>query len=70
MIHDLLPRPRTDAHMHMWGKLFPKRGQLEWLCSAVDKDVCDFLASEDERDVLDLVLYPYAGMDWSGCMNI
>ena len=55
--------------MHMWGKLFPKRGQLEWPCSVVNKDFCDLLALEDDHDVLDLVLNPYVGMDWRGCAN-
>ena len=59
LIRSLPPRPRTDARMHMWGQLFPKRGP----CSAVDKDICDLLALEDDRDVFDLVLYSYMGMD-------
>ena len=70
LIHNLPPWPRIDARMHVWGELFPKRGQSEWSCSLVDKDVCDLLASEDDCDVLDLVLYPYMGMDWRGCANI
>ena len=70
LIHDLPPRPRTDARMHMWGKLLPKRGQSEWSCSAVGKEVCDLLALDDDPDVLDLVLYPYIGMDWIGCAKI
>ena len=70
LIHRLPPRPTSDACMHMWHKVFPKRGQLEWLCSVVDKDNCDFLASKDDHDVLDLVLYPYVGMDQRGYMNI
>ena len=56
--------------MYMWGKLFPKRGQLGWSCSVVGKDVCDLLVSKDDYDVLDLVLYPYMGMDCRGCANI
>ena len=56
--------------MHMWGELFPKRGQLRWSCSAVSKDVYDLLALEDDCDVLILVLYPYVGMNWRGCENI
>ena len=70
LIYGLPPRPRTAARMHMWGKLFLKRGQSKWPCSAVGKEVYDFLASEDEHDVLDLISYPYAGMDWRGCENI
>ena len=47
----------------MWGGVFPKRVQSKWSSSAVDKDVCDLLALEDDRDALDLVLYTYARMD-------
>ena len=38
--------------------------------STVGKDVCNLLASEDEHDFVDLVLYPYVGMNWRGCVNI
>ena len=55
------------AHM---GAIASQDGQLEWLCSAVGKYVCDLLASKDNHDVLYLVLYPYAGMDQRGCVNI
>ena len=70
LIIGLPSRPRTNAHMNTLGKLFPERDQLEWSCSVVKKDICDFLASEDDHDILDLVLYPYVGMDWKGCANI
>ena len=43
---------------------------MEWLCSAVNKDICNFLVAEDDHDVLDLILYLYAGMDLRGCVNI
>ena len=56
LILNLPLRNRTDAFMHMWGKLFPKRGQSEWLCSAFDKDVCELLTLEDDHDVLDILL--------------
>ena len=56
--------------MHMWGEFFPNRVQSECSCSVVNKDICDFLVVEDDLDVLDIVLYPYTGMDWSGCTNI
>jgi hypothetical protein len=42
---------------------------LELLCTPVGRDVCDFLAREDNL-VLDIVQYPYVGMDWRGCPNI
>ena len=70
MIRRLPPRLRTDAHMHMWGKLFPKREELEWSFSVVQKFVCDLFSLEDKRNVFNLVLYPYAGMHWRGSMNI
>jgi hypothetical protein len=58
-----------DAHMHMWGKLMPKRGQYEFPITLVGKEVFDLLSSEDNH-VLDIVEYPYAGMDWRACPNI
>ena len=57
LVHDLPLRPMINARMHKWGQLFPKGGQLEWMCSVVDKDICDLLAIEDDHDVLGLVLY-------------
>jgi hypothetical protein len=58
----LHPRPRTDACMCMWGQLLPKRGQLEWPFPLVGREICDFLAREDDH-ILDPVLYSYARMD-------
>jgi hypothetical protein len=49
--------------------LFPKKGQLEFPITPVGRDVCDLLARED-NPVLDIVQYPYMGMDWRGCPNI
>ena len=69
-LYDFPPRPRTNACMQMWGQLFPKRSHSNWSCTTVGKDVCDLLDLEDDCDVLDLVLYPYIGMDWRGCVNI
>jgi hypothetical protein len=62
-------RPMLDVCMCMWGKLIPKKGQLEFPISLVGRDVCDLLASEDNH-VLDIVQYLYVGMDWRGCPNI
>jgi hypothetical protein len=59
-----------DARMDMCVELLPKKGQLEWSCSAVGKYVCNLLALEDDQDFLDLVLYPYIGMDWRGCAKL
>ena len=70
LVHGLPLRPKIDAHMNMWGKLFPKRGQLEWSCSVLDKGICDLLVVENDHDVPNLVPYPYVGMDWKGCVNI
>ena len=64
------PRPRTDAPMRMWGQLFPKTGQLDWPCSLVNREVYDLLVEVDHPIVLELVLYPYVGMDWRACANI
>ena len=50
--------------------MFPKRRQSNWSCYMVGKDIYDFLAIEDDCDVLDLVLYMYVGTDWRGCLNI
>jgi hypothetical protein len=58
-----------DVHMHMWGQLFPKRGQLEFPYTSISRDVCDFLAREDNL-VLDIVQYPYAMDGLRGCPNI
>jgi hypothetical protein len=62
-------RPILDVHMHKWGQLIPKKGQLKFPISSVSKDVCDLLASEDNL-VLDTVQYPYMGLDWRRCPNI
>jgi hypothetical protein len=58
-----------DLHMHIWGGFFPKRGPPNWSCTTVSREVCDFLARE-ENHVLNLVQYPYMGMDWRGSFNI
>jgi hypothetical protein len=62
-------RPMFDVCMHMWGKLIPKRGQSEFLITLVGREVFDLLSSEDDN-VLDIVEYPYVGIDWRGCPNI
>ena len=63
-------RPRIDAHVCMWEKLFPKMGQLEWPCSLVGREVYDFLAIVDHPVVLEILLYLYVGMDCRACANI
>ena len=55
-----------DVCMGMWGKLFSKRGPPKWPCILVNREICDFLAKEDNI-ILDLV---YVGMDWRGFPNI
>jgi hypothetical protein len=56
------PRTMFDVHMCMWGKLFPKSGPLEWPCTLVHREVCDFLARK-ENPILDVVQYADVGMD-------
>jgi hypothetical protein len=51
------------------GVVVSQEGPAEWLCTLVGREICDFLAGEDNH-VLDLVQYPYMGMDWRGCPNI
>ena len=51
------------------GNLLPKTSHLEWPCSLVGKEICDFLAGVD-NPILELVLYPYVGMHWRECANI
>ena len=68
--HDLPPRHKIDACMRMWGQLFTKTSQSEWPCIPVDKEICDLLDGVEDPILLELVLYPYVGMDWRGCENI
>jgi hypothetical protein len=42
-------KPIIDARMCIWGKLFPKKGQLEFPIIPVGRDVCDLLASKDSH---------------------
>ena len=58
-LHVLPHGPMTNACMHMWGELFPKRDQLQWSCSLVGKEIFNFFALEDDLGVLYLFLYPY-----------
>ena len=51
-------------------KLLLKMDQSKWPCSIDRKEICDLLALEDDRYVLDIVLYRYVGMDWRGFVNI
>jgi hypothetical protein len=55
------PRPMNDVHMHMWGYMFPKKGQSEFSCR-VSPEVLNMLTSEDDH-TLDLVQYAYLGLD-------
>jgi hypothetical protein len=61
-------RPMTQVWMHMWGKMIPKRGQLEFL-ARISTDALGLLASEDDHMFV-MVLCPYVGLDWRGCTNI
>jgi len=40
-------RPMFDVCMCVWADLFPKRGLLELSCTPIGRDICDFLARED-----------------------
>jgi hypothetical protein len=58
-----------DMHMRMWGKFLPKRGPLYWSRTLVEREVCDFFVGEDNI-FIDVVQYPYMGMDWRRFPNI
>jgi hypothetical protein len=47
----------------------PKRGQFEFPITLVGKEVSCLLSCEEDN-VLDIVEYPYTGIDWRGCPNI
>ena len=61
LFNHLPPRMMTEAHMHMWGQMFPKRGHLMFL-ARITYETMDLLASEDEHS-LDMVTCPYARLD-------
>ena len=54
--------------MRMWGEMSPKRGKPE-LPVSITLDALEMLAREDDH-ALDMVPYPYVGMDWRGCPEI
>jgi hypothetical protein len=54
LVHQFPARSFFDACMHMWRQLLHKKGQIEFPCTPVSRDVCDFLAREDNH-ILDIV---------------
>ena len=52
----------------MWGEMMPKRGHPEFL-GRISTDALGLLASELNHMIM-MVLCPYTGLDWRGCMNI
>ena len=58
-------RPMTEARMHMWGKMMPKREETLFPARILD-DALGLLASVDEHPLI-MVPCPYAGLDWRGC---
>ena len=54
-------RLMTKVRMRMWGEMMPKRGRFEFL-ARITSDVLDMF-SNDEDHALDMVPYPYVGMD-------
>jgi hypothetical protein len=51
------------------GNCFPRGANQSGRVLSIDREICDFLAQE-ENFVLNVVQYPYVGMDWRGCPNI
>lgn len=58
-----------NLRMRMLGKIFTNRGQLEWSCRLVSLEVFDMPTNEDD-DTIDLIQYPYVGINWLGCVDI
>ena len=58
----------TKVHLGMWGKMMPKRGGPEFP-TRITLDVLYMLSSEDSH-ALNMVPYPYVGMDWRGFPEI
>ena len=49
--------------------MFPQRGQFDHPCRLVSSNILDLLVSEEDH-LLNIVQYPYVGMDAKGCPNI
>ena len=52
----------TEACMHMWGQMMPKREETLFPARISD-DALGLLASVDEHPFI-MVPYPYASLDW------
>jgi hypothetical protein len=58
----------NKVRMHMLGNMMPKRGMPDFP-SRISREALDLLSSEADH-VFVIVLFPYARMDWRGCLNI
>ena len=54
-------RPITEARMHMWGQMMPKREETLFL-ARISNDALELLASVDENPFI-MVPYPYTSLD-------
>ena len=54
--------------MHMWGQMLHKIGHPEFPVIITSKGL-NLLANKDDH-TLELVSYPYVGLDWRGCPNL
>ena len=61
-------RPVTEARMHMWGPMMPKREE-SLFPMRISYDALELLASVDDNLFI-MVPCPYDGLDWQGCANI
>ena len=71
MTPSFLPQPHiliTEACMHKWGKMMPKREETMFPARISD-DALGLLTSVFEHPFI-MVPFPYAGLDWRGCANI
>ena len=53
----------TEARMHMWGQMMPKREETLFLARILD-DALDLLSSVDELHPFIMVPCPYDGLHW------
>ena len=58
----------TEVWMRLWGHMVSKRGQSVFPAMIII-EVVEMIAS-DEDHALDLLPYPYIGLDWRACPNI
>lgn len=58
----------TEVQINLWGKMMPKRGQLEYL-GKISTDALGILVSEIEH-MFFMLSCPYMEMDWHQYPNI